>query len=67
MTYTHPYTHPFPRVPLHAAFAPTRSAVIHAQQTYTQTYTTYTRQAPTRPGGSLYKTPGLCAGVSVGA
>lgn len=39
MTYTHPYTHPSHRVPLHAAFRPTRFQGFHAQQTYTHPYT----------------------------
>jgi hypothetical protein len=50
MTYTDTYTHPFPAVHLHAPCTPN---TLHAQKTYTQTYTAYTDQGPTRARGVL--------------
>jgi hypothetical protein len=50
MTYTDTYTHP----PLgRALHAPCTPHTLHAQMTYTQTYTAYTHQGPTRARGVL--------------
>jgi len=51
-TYTHTHA-------MYTPHAPYTHCTTHAQQTYTQTYTTYTRLGPTRKGG-LLKTPLLC-------
>jgi hypothetical protein len=56
MTYTGTYTHPVAAVHLHA---PGTGCTAHVQKTYTQTYTAYTRQGPTRVGGVL-DTPNVC-------
>jgi hypothetical protein len=50
MTYTGTYTHPVPAVHLHAS---STGCTAHVQKTYTQTYTAYTHQGPTRARGVL--------------
>lgn len=62
MTYTAPTRTPLTPDPYTQPADLHVSPKITRDDTYTQTYTTYTQQGPTRAGGSLYKTPACVPG-----